>query len=65
MIIRAVEPGRSVHAESAAREFLRGEREILRSLEHQMLKEMRHAGFSVGLIPGAHFVRHIDGGSGF
>ena len=63
-IVRAVEPRGAVHAEAPAGEFRRRIGIVLRALEHQVLKKMRHAGFAVVFLPRAHQVGHVDRGRG-
>ena len=62
VVVRAVEPGRAVHAKAALREFCGRIGIVLRALEHQMLEQMRHAGLAVVLMARPHEVGHVDRG---
>ena len=59
-VVRAVDPGRPVHAKAPARELLGGLRIILAALEHEVFKQVRHAGFAIIFHAGADQVGHVD-----
>ena len=63
-VVRPVKPRRTVHAEAPAGEFRRRIGIVLRPLEHQVLKEVRHAGFAVVFLPRPHEIGYVDRGRG-
>ena len=61
-VVGAVEPGAAVGGQPALGELAPDLRMFRRSLEEQVLEQVRHAGLAVVLVTRAHSVGEVDGG---
>ena len=59
-VVRAIEPGGTVRTRAVLGQLLRDVAMAGRPLEHQMLEQVRHAGFAVALMAGADLICHVD-----
>ena len=61
-VVGTIGPGGAVGTGAVAGQLSRDVGMVGRTLEHEVLEEVRHARLAVGLVPGAHQVGHVDGG---